>query len=208
MRIAKSPSELGFNRYDEPRLAKALERATGKRIFQRLQAVLLVAQGLTADEVAVIENVSAQAVYSWVYRYLGQHQVASPHDLPRSGRPPTAKQITDARILQEMRRNPLQLGYRTTTWTVELLADHLSRSAVGLVFWITGTALFETLMLRRSLSPRQIVTSIASALSRLISLLLQHQAFSRTRTPGIHFAEASLLLDDCLTAPRSPSGAS
>jgi transposase len=25
-----------------------------------------------------------------------------------------------------MRRNPLQLGYRTTTWTVELLADHLS----------------------------------------------------------------------------------
>jgi hypothetical protein len=57
MRIAKSPSELGFNRYDEPRLAKALERVTDKRIFQRLQAVLLVAHGLTADEVAVIENV-------------------------------------------------------------------------------------------------------------------------------------------------------
>jgi transposase len=127
MRIAKSPSELGFNRYDAPRLAKALERATNKRIFQRLQAVLLVAQGLTADEVAVIENVSAQAVYNWIYRYLDQHQVASLRDLPRSGRPPTAKQITDARILQEMRRNPLQLGYRTTTWTVELLADHLSR---------------------------------------------------------------------------------
>ena len=83
MRIAKSPSELGFNRYDEPRLAKALERATDKRFFQRLQAVLLVAQGLTADEVAVIESVSAQAVYNWVYRYLDQHQVASLQDLPR-----------------------------------------------------------------------------------------------------------------------------
>jgi transposase len=39
-------------------------------MFLRLQAVLLAAQGLTADEVAVIENVSAQAVYNWVYRYL------------------------------------------------------------------------------------------------------------------------------------------
>jgi transposase len=127
MRIAKSPSELGFNRSDEPRLKKALERATNKHTFQRLQAVLLVAQGLTADEVAMIEGVSVQAVYNWVYRYLDQHQVASLQDLPRSGRPPTATRITNARILRELRRNPLQLGYQTTVWTVELLADHLSR---------------------------------------------------------------------------------
>ena len=127
MRNAKSPSELDFNRYDEPRLAKALERVTDKRTFQRLQAVLLVAQGLTADEVAVIENVSTQSVYNWVNRYLDRHQVACLQDLPRSGRPPSAKQITDSRILQELRRNPLQLGYQTTVWTVELLADRLSR---------------------------------------------------------------------------------
>jgi transposase len=127
MRIAKSPSELGFNRYDEPRLKKALEHATDNRLFQRLQAVLLVAQGLTADEVAVIEDVSVQAVYNWVYRYLDRHQVASLRNMPRSGRPPTAQKITDARILRELRRNPLQLGYRTTVWTVELLADHLSQ---------------------------------------------------------------------------------
>jgi hypothetical protein len=30
MRIAKSPSDLGFNRYDKPRLEKALEHVADK----------------------------------------------------------------------------------------------------------------------------------------------------------------------------------
>src|SRR5262249_15996981 len=104
--------------------------------------------------------------------------------------------------------NPLQLGYRTTTWTVELLADHLSRSAVGLGFWVTGAALFETLMLRGSPSPGQIFKSIPSALCPPILLLFQHQEFRQNRKPGIDFSEGRLVLDDCLTAARSPSGAS
>jgi len=57
------------------------------------------------------------------------------------------------------------------------------------------------------LSPRQIVTSVVAALSRLFLHLLQNQAFSRTRTPGIHFAETILEFDDCITAPRCPRGA-
>src|SRR5215813_2661884 len=49
------------------------------------------------------------------------------YDAPRTGRPPTAAQITKARILQEPARDPLKLGYNTTIWTVPLLASHLSR---------------------------------------------------------------------------------
>jgi len=126
MRIAKSPSDLGFNRYDKPRLEKALERVADKHAFQRLQAVLLVARGITVSEAALIVGVSTQAVYNWVYRYLHQHRVADLEDAPRSGRPPAAEPITRARILRELRRNPLRLGYRTTVWTVALLAQHLS----------------------------------------------------------------------------------
>src|SRR5215468_1060688 len=48
------------------------------------------------------------------------------------------------------------------------------------------------------LSPRQIVTSIVAALSWLISLLLQNQAFSRQRRLGIHFAQKSLQAYECL----------
>jgi transposase len=125
MRIAKRPAELGFNRYDVPRLKKALKQATDKRTFQRLQAVLLVAQGRCIRDVAEIASVCVQSIYNWLNLYLADHQVSALADSSRSGRPLTAKPITAARILRELRRNPLRLGYRTTVWTVKLLATRL-----------------------------------------------------------------------------------
>ncbi len=127
MRIAKSPSELGFNRYDEHQLKRALKQAADKRTFQRVQAVLLVAQGRAVSEVAEIAGVSVQTVYNWINLYLDQHQVMALEDAPRSGRPLEAPRITPSRILHELRRNPLRLGYRTAVWTVALLTDHLNR---------------------------------------------------------------------------------
>lgn len=127
MRIAKRPSALGFNQYDISRLTKALQCTTDARLFQRVQAVLWVAQGDTVSEVAALTGVSEQTVYNWLQRYLACHQVAALADAPRSGRPMTAPRITAAHILQHLRGNPLQLGYRTTGWSVTLLAAHLSR---------------------------------------------------------------------------------
>jgi DNA invertase Pin-like site-specific DNA recombinase len=77
MRKAKSPSELGFNRYDAPRLKRALKRVDDKRTFQRIQSVLLVAQGRAITEVAEIVCVSLQTVYNWLRRYIGRHSSCS-----------------------------------------------------------------------------------------------------------------------------------
>jgi transposase-like protein len=85
MRVAKSPAELGFNRYDEPRLMHALKRATAKHTFQRVQAVLLVAQGRAVNEVARGAGVSRPTVYNWIPLYLASHQVAALQDAPRRG---------------------------------------------------------------------------------------------------------------------------
>ena len=84
MRIAKRPVELGFNRYDVPRLQKALKRVPDKRLFQRVQAVLWVAQGHAISEVAALTNVSVQTVYNWLKLYLERHHVAPLADAPRS----------------------------------------------------------------------------------------------------------------------------
>jgi transposase len=127
MRRAKGPAELGFTGYDEERLTGALKGAVNKRMFQRVQGVLLVAQGRAIPEVALIAGVSLQTVYNWVTRYLAAPQVVALQDAPRSGRPQTATPVTAARILREVRRNPLRLGYRTAVWTVPLLTHHLSR---------------------------------------------------------------------------------
>lgn len=127
MRRSRSAKELGFNRHDVARLKKGLKRAKDKRSFQRIQGVLLVAQERAVSEVAEISGVWVQTVYEWVDRYLAEHQIKALEDVPRSGRPLIAPKITTARIVRELRLNPLHLGYRTTVWTVQLLARHLSQ---------------------------------------------------------------------------------
>jgi transposase len=128
MRTAKGPAELGFTRYDRPRLTKALRGATEARDSRRLQAVLLVARGRPITEVAQITCVSRRSVYVWLERYLKDHRVEDLTERPRSGRPTTAEVITDGRIRRELAKSPMALGYSTTTWTVKTLANHLSRT--------------------------------------------------------------------------------
>ncbi len=122
-----SPAELGFNAWDRRRLSQAAAQAVEARVFRRLQAVLLVAEGHHFDEAAQITGLSRRTVYYLVDRYLHWHQVTVLHDESRSGRPPAALRITRARILRELGRSPLRLGYMTNVWTVELLAHHLSQ---------------------------------------------------------------------------------
>ena len=128
MRTAKGPTELGFNRYDLPRLKQALRGATEARDFRRLQAVLLVARGRPVAEVAQITGASRRSVYGWLRRYLSDHRVGDLTERPRPGRPPVAEVITDECIRRELARSPMELGYSTTTWTVKTLADHLSHT--------------------------------------------------------------------------------
>jgi transposase len=127
MRTAKRPSELGLHQDDISRLTTALKRVTDARLFQRVQAVLGVAQGDPISEVAELTGVSGQTIYNWLQRYLACHQVAAWADAPRRGRPVTAPQLAAAHILQHLHANPRELGYRTTVWSVTLLAAHLRR---------------------------------------------------------------------------------
>jgi transposase len=128
MRISKSAVERGLTRHDRLRLEKALLDASDARDFRRLQAVLLIAQGRPIGEVAQITCASKRSVYGWLRRYLAGHRVDDLMEQPRSGRPVSAEVITDERIQHELHKDPMTLGYSTTTWTVKLLAEHLSRT--------------------------------------------------------------------------------
>lgn len=97
------------------------------RLFRRLQAVLLVCEGYGIVEASRLVGASRRAAYDWVRLYLQAHRPADLADDPRSGRPPAAARVSDARILREFQRDPLRLGYMATEWTAPLLAGHLSR---------------------------------------------------------------------------------
>jgi transposase len=136
MRKSLSSSERGFNAHDRHRLSRALTQTDAARVFRRLQAGLLIAEGRTVDEAAQITGVSLQSVYNLVHRYLLSHQVESLPEQPHTGRPPDAPELTAAQIVRELRRSPLQLGYRTNVWTVATLALQLNqRSQFAIAPW-------------------------------------------------------------------------
>jgi len=113
--------------HDRNRLARALRQTAAARVFRRIQAVQLIAEGRTMGEAAQITGLTLQSVYNLVQRYLHTHQVQSLHDRPHTGRPPDASGLTAAQIVRELRRSPLRLGYRTNVWTVKTLALQLSQ---------------------------------------------------------------------------------
>jgi transposase len=127
MKKPTDPSKLGFTGHDRNRLRKALNQTENARLFRRIQAVLLVAQGRSFPETSQICGLSRSNIYYLVKRYLQSHQITSLQDGDRAGRPREATRITNNRILTQLKRNPLLLGYRTNVWTVRLLAQHLSQ---------------------------------------------------------------------------------
>jgi len=127
MRRALSPAELGFSKRDHQRLAKALCTETDARALRRLQAVRLVAEGYALTTAAHLTGFSQRSLYRFVSRYLNAHQTTALADEKHTGRPALAPQVTPPRILRELQRVPLLLGYHTNVWTVELLATHLSQ---------------------------------------------------------------------------------
>ena len=126
MKREGGPVEFKFTARDRSRLAAALKQARDARLFRRLQAVLLVAGGKPVGEVARLAGASRQSVYNWLRQYTASRRVEALRDGARAGRPRAASDLTDERILEELRRDPLSLGYSTQVWTVALLARHLS----------------------------------------------------------------------------------
>ena len=127
MRKAQSPSELGFTDRDIARLSKAMQQVADKRTFIRLWTVWLVAQGHPISQVARLTNKSFQIIYQWIAIYLTHHQPEDLHDAPKTGRPLSAQQITNQRIVRALQRNPWQLGFQTQVWTVATLALYLNK---------------------------------------------------------------------------------
>src|SRR4051794_27350341 len=97
----------------------------------RAQALLWLAEGQSAEEVAELLHVSRQSVYNWVDRFEQREGLdlrARLLDAPRSGRPPTALGIIDPLIAEVIDKDPRELGYRSTNWTAGLLVRYLERA--------------------------------------------------------------------------------
>ena len=115
----------GLTGLDRWRIARALAAARGVPLYRRLEAVLLVAEGMSVSEAARRVRATARSVQRWVARYLQARDPLTLADQPRPGRPRAAPALTPRRLAAVLARDPRRLGYRATTWTAPLLAAHL-----------------------------------------------------------------------------------
>ena len=114
-----------FTHHDRRRLAAALRRVRDARHCRRLQAVLLVAEGRQAGEVAALLKASRRWVTKTLARYRERRSVGDLAEKPRAGRPPLAPSLSSTLLTVSLQADPLAFGYAATGWTAPLLATHL-----------------------------------------------------------------------------------
>ena len=111
---------------DRKRLAAALETAGEARVYRRVEALLLVAEGQSVAEAARRCRVDRSSVHRWLAKYGVGRDAAELVDRPRSGRPRQSSRLTPRRLAAVLARDPRRCGYQATSWTVPLLTHYLA----------------------------------------------------------------------------------
>src|SRR5919205_2832065 len=83
---------------DRKRLAAALAAARDARVYRRLEALLLVAEGHPVAEAARRCRVNRSSVHRWLAHYRAKHEATALIDRPRSRRPRLHGPLTPQRL--------------------------------------------------------------------------------------------------------------
>ena len=106
-----------------------MQQAASARLYRRLQAVLLAGEGASATRIAAVTGASVRSVHGWCATWRRSKERRQPQkalaEKPRLGRHPVVPALDRARLLAELAKDPLALGYAASNWTVPLLATHL-----------------------------------------------------------------------------------
>lgn len=100
-----------------------MDATTVARVFRRLAAVLLVAEGHRIADSARLVRTHRRNVARWVRRYLAARDPNALVDHARGGRPPKAG-LTDRQLRRVLGTDPRTLGFQATTWTTPLLVTY------------------------------------------------------------------------------------
>jgi transposase len=107
-------------------LERQLRSTSDARVYRRTLAVLEVARGRRAAQVAQSLGVTRQSLHNWLAAYARGGDPLDLADAPRAGRPPLATPDVCDLLRAGLAQPPDRLGYRATEWTVPLLREHLA----------------------------------------------------------------------------------
>src|SRR3954471_5851626 len=112
-------------------LEALLAQTPSAKEWCRARALLWLAEGGPAAEVAELLLVSRQSVFKWAGGFDQREDFALRArllDAPRSGRPPTASGVIDPLIAEVIDKDPREMGYHSTNWTASPLVHYLKQA--------------------------------------------------------------------------------
>jgi transposase len=105
-------------------IRQEIERSDESRYDHRLHGVLLVANGQSCREVALLFGEDPRTVQRWVKRF-EDGGFDGLRDGERPGRPRSLDERQWARLEKDLRRNPRDFGHNQNLWDGKLLSEHL-----------------------------------------------------------------------------------
>lgn len=105
-----------------------LGRTGESRYHHRLHGLLLLAAGHSCRQVAELFGEDDTTIQRWIHRY-ARGGLEALRDAERCGRPPTLDREQWCELEDDLRRNPLELGFAATGsgWDGHTLSEHLRR---------------------------------------------------------------------------------
>lgn len=116
-------------------IEKAIKHDKRSEVVQRSMAIRLLHLGHKPEEVAQMQAVSKPTIYGWFHRWQSGG-VEALANRPKSGRPMKADDAYSQALEAVIEKEPSEVGYDFTIWTVERLSAYLEK--------VTGTALSES----------------------------------------------------------------
>jgi transposase len=112
------------------RIAESIENAREPMVRHRLSALGAIACGRSVTEVSRWYGVSRQTLYNWMGRLRqGRWRPESLVDEPKTGRPSLWNKKSAITLKEALKLSPMDLGYSSQDWTVDLLRDYLAMTA-------------------------------------------------------------------------------
>ena len=107
-------------------IREEIERSEESRYDHRLHSLLLVANGRSCREVALLFGEDPRTVQRWVNRF-EDRGFDGLRDGERPGRPRSLDERQWTRLERDLRRNPRDFGHNQNLWDGKVLSEHLKQ---------------------------------------------------------------------------------
>ena len=130
--MPKKARDYQLNEQEQAEIETAIRHDKRPEVRQRCTAIRLLHLGHKPAEIAHMQAVSIPTVYSWYNRWR-EAGIEGLVTKVRSGRPPKTGEEYLQALTEALEKDPHELGYDFSIWTLERLRLHLEK--------VTGTSL-------------------------------------------------------------------